>query len=109
MEKKFLKECFLQKTNQYDALDLLNDEKKPLKLGCELILDFKELEAGKYNVVAQTKDGKDVGVLSEEDEKDVRPYLEMRRSDLYLCKISKYDEKSDENKRFSIAIFIKSK
>lgn len=110
MDKKFLKECFLQKTNQYDALDLLINSKEALKLGSELVLDFKEVEAGKHKVVAKTKDGgKIVGILSEEDEKEVKPYLEVGRTDLFLCRISKYDEKGDENKRFSIAIFIKSK
>lgn len=32
MDKKFLKECFLQKTNQYEALDVLSKDENDLKL-----------------------------------------------------------------------------
>ena len=42
MNKIFLKECFLQKTNQYEALDVLSKDENALNLGSELFLCFDE-------------------------------------------------------------------
>lgn len=105
---KFLKECFLQKTNQFNALKLLCAN--VLTLGKGLVLDFKDVtESGKKSIV--TKHGNDIiGVLSEEDSKDIKPYLEAGwRDDLFSCRISRYNADADENKRFSVAIHIKEK
>lgn len=118
MDKIFLKECFLQKTNQYEALDVLSKDENDLKLGSSLFLCFDEKnDKGKKLVFAKTKvkDGniegeeKTIGILSEEDAKEIKPYLEVGRMDLYECRISRFDKDGDENKRFSIAIFIVSK
>ena len=118
MDKKFLKECFLQKTNQYEALDVLSKDENDLKLGSSLFLCFDEKnDKEKKLVFAKTKvkDGniegeeKTIGILSEEDAKEIKPYLEVGRMDLYECRISRFDKDGDENKRFSIAIFIVSK
>ena len=46
-------------------------------------------------------------VLSEEDEKDIKKYLEMKWTELYECRISRTDYNADENKRISICIFVK--
>jgi len=117
-EKIFLKECFLQKTNQYEALDVLfptNKKKRekdenPLDLGSPLSLCFDKEEKMVF-AISETKDykGKKIGILSEEDAKDIKPYLEVGRTDLYECKISRFDKDGDENKRFSIAVFTVSK
>ena len=122
MDKKFLKECFLQKTNQYEALDVLSKDENYLKLGSSLFLCFDEKnDKEKKLVFAKTKvkDGniegeektieKTIGILSEEDAKEIKPYLEVGRMDLYECRISRFDKDGDENKRFSIAIFILAK
>lgn len=118
MNKIFLKECFLQKTNQYEALDVLSKDENDLKLGSSLFLCFDEKnDKEKKLVFAKTKvkDGniegeeKTIGILSEEDAKEIKPYLEVGRMDLYECRISRFDKDGDENKRFSIAIFIVSK
>lgn len=118
MKKIFLKECFLQKTNQYEALDVLSKDENDLKLGSSLFLCFDEKnDKEKKLVFAKTKvkDGniegeeKTIGILSEEDAKEIKPYLEVGRMDLYECRISRFDKDGDENKRFSIAIFIVSK
>ena len=118
MDKIFLKECFLQKTNQYEALDVLSKDENYLKLGSSLFLCFDEKnDKEKKLVFAKTKvkDGniegeeKTIGVLSDEDAKDIKPYLDVERTDLYECRISRYNKDGDENKRFSIAIFIVSK
>ena len=118
MDEIFLKECFLQKTNQYEALDVLSKDENDLKLGSSLFLCFDEKnDKEKKLVFAKTKvkDGniegeeKTIGILSEEDAKEIKPYLEVGRMDLYECRISRFDKDGDENKRFSIAIFIVSK
>ena len=118
MNKIFLKECFLQKTNQYEALDVLSKDENDLKLGSSLFLCFDEKnDKEKKLVFAKTKvkDGniegeeKTIGILSEEDAKEIKSYLEVGRMDLYECRISRFDKEGDENKRFSIAIFIVSK
>ena len=118
MDKKILKECFLLKTNQYEALDVLSKDENDLKLGSSLFLCFDEKnDKEKKLVFAKTKvkDGniegeeKTIGILSEEDAKEIKPYLEVGRMDLYECRISRFDKDGDENKRFSIAIFIVSK
>lgn len=118
MDKIFLKECFLQKTNQYEALDVLSKDENDLKLGSSLFLCFDEKnDKEKKLVFAKTKvkDGnlegeeKTIGILSEEDAKEIKLYLEVGRMDLYECRISRFDKDGDENKRFSIAIFIVSK
>ena len=111
MDKIFLKECFLQKTNQYDALEVLSNDKNALNLGSELFLCFDEkFDKDKKIVFAKKKNTeKAIGALSEEDAKDIKPYLDVERTDLYECRISRYNKYGDENKRFSIAIFIVSK
>lgn len=118
MDKIFLKECFLQKTNQYEALDVLSKDENDLKLGSFLFLCFDEKKDKEKKLVfakTKVKDGniegeeKTIGILSEEDAKEIKPYLEVGRMDLYECRISKFDKDGDENKRFSIAIFIVSK
>lgn len=118
MNKIFLKECFLQKTNQYEALDVLSKDENDLKLGSSLFLCFDEKNDKEKKIVfakTKVKDGniegeeKTIGFLSEEDAKEIKPYLEVGRMDLYECRISRFDKDGDENKRFSIAIFIVSK
>lgn len=118
MNKIFLKECFLQKTNQYDALEVLSNDKNALNLGSELFLCFDEKKDKEKKLVfakTKVKDGniegeeRTIGILSEEDAKEIKPYLEVGRMDLYECRISRFDKDGDENKRFSIAIFIVSK
>lgn len=114
MDIIFLKECFLQKTNQYEALDVLSKDENDLKLGSSLFLCFDEKnDKEKKLVFAKTRniegEEKTIGILSEEDAKEIKPYLEVGRMDLYECRISRFDKDGDENKRFSIAIFIVSK
>lgn len=51
-----------------------------------------------------------IGILSEEDSKDIKPYLKVGwTDDLFSCRISRYNADADENKRFSVAIHIKKK
>lgn len=114
MNKLFLKECFLQKTNQYEALDVLSKDENDLKLGSSLFLCFDEKNDKEKKLVFAKKtindnERKTIGVLSDEDAKEIKPYLEVGRMDLYECRISRFDKDGDENKRFSIAIFIVSK
>ena len=114
MKKIFLKECFLQKTNRYEALEELSNDKNALDPGTPLCLCFDEdLDKEQKRVFAKKtindNEGKIIGVLSDEDAKDIKPYLDVERTDLYECRISRYNKDGDENKRFSIAIFIVSK
>lgn len=110
----FLKECFLQKTNQFEALEVIDDYRKrtgekngdgPLVLGAELTLDKKEHE-GRLCVFAMSGD-KRIGIISEDESKDIMKYLIAGWDHIFECRISKVDEKADENKRFSVAISIK--
>ena len=69
MNRIFLKECFLQKTNQYEALEVLSEkDKNKLELGSPLSLCIDEdIDKEKKLVFAKTKDnGEKIGVLSEE-------------------------------------------
>ena len=114
MKKIFLKECFLQKTNRYEALEELSNDKNALDPGTPLCLCFDEDLDKEQKLVLNKKtindnEGKTIGVLSDEDAKDIKPYLDVERTDLYECRISRYNKDGDENKRFSIAIFIVSK
>lgn len=116
---KFLKECFLQKTNQFDALRLLREDTdlmKVLKLGSEMSLTFNKptSKSSKKQVIVKTKTINEkmqgvVGIISDEDSQNIKPFLEQGWDDaLFECRVSKYDEKADdENKRISVAIFIK--
>ncbi|SEA55953.1 hypothetical protein SAMN05216462_1794 [Xylanibacter ruminicola] len=108
---KFFKECYLQKTNQYDALSVWDQIKE---LGVTLAISFDEKEK---NVIARLESdpSKVIGVISEEDSKSLKPYLEAgwnvynnKKIDkpLYIGKVSRVDDKADENKRLSICVFI---
>lgn len=113
MDKVFIKECFLQKTNQFDALEVLFNNVDSLKLGTTICLKTdSDLDKGETQVFAKLEmdeEEKTIGVLSEEDAKDIKPYIETKRTDIFSCLISKYDKEADENKRFKIAIFVISK
>lgn len=110
---KFIKECYLQKTNQYDALCVWDKIKK---LGVKFAITFDDKEE---NVVARLNSdpSKVIGVISEEDSKPLKPYLEAgwneyKRNDnkiekpLFVGSVSRVDDKADENKRLSICVFI---
>lgn len=108
---KFLKECFLQKTNQFNALEFLPDK---LSIGTELFLGVDAtIDPMKIPVVVKkdkSEKPKIIGILSEEDSKDIKPYLEAKwTDDLFSCRISRYNADADENKRFSVVIHIKKK
>lgn len=106
-EKMFLNECCLQKVNQYDALEAIGKDKEVLSLGKELVLEIDKDNEGKDSVFAKLGESK-IGVLSEEDSIIIRKFLKAGWKDvLFESRISKYDEKADENKRYSIAIRIK--
>ena len=110
---KFIKECYLQKTNQYDTLSVWDEIKE---LGVELAISFDEKEE---NVIARLNSdlSKVIGVISEEDSKSLKPYLEAGWNEykkgakeiekpLFVGKVSRVEEKADENKRLSICVFI---
>lgn len=108
--ERFLKECFLQKTNQFDALRLKKFCPAAIEIGSELKLEYEELDtAAKNKVVAKTlgEEGKIVGILSDDDAKDIKHYLEMEWNEIFICRVSKNDFTMDENKRLSIVISIK--
>lgn len=105
----FFKECFLQKTNQFDALKVWDE----LGIGVDLFLTSD----GKGNIIARTKDTDmvTIGVLSIEDALSLKPYFDagwnsvpVPDKTLYSSIISRFDEKADENKRISIAIYIEA-
>lgn len=101
----FLKECFLQKTNHYDALKVLGENENALKIGTSLELDLGDDE-GKKCVIAKSGNSI-IGSLSEEDSKIILIFLNAGWNMVFECRICKNDPKADENKRYSIAIKIK--
>jgi hypothetical protein len=118
-EKAFLKECYLQKTNEYDALKIIGDSKEkynsdsqqkewisPLGVGMELMLKKEKGDDDKEHVFAEFE-GKKVGVLADDESKDIMKYLYAGWEHVFECRISKVDEKGDENKRFCVAIYVK--
>ena len=106
---KFLKECFLQKTNQFDALDVW----KNLDIGVGLCISRDE----KGNVVATMKDSnKILGLISKEDSMSMGPYLEAgwgkdseAEKKLYYGTISRIVKMADEDKRIKVAVFIRDR
>lgn len=109
---RYIKECYLQKTNQFDALRLIKFCPAAIEIGSELKLEYEKQDtACKDKVVAKTLDGEGtiIGVLSDEDVKDIRPFLEMDWNEVFLCRVSKNDFTMDENKRLSIAISVRKK
>lgn len=112
--RMFLKECFLQKTNQFEALNVL---KQPDNLKMTTNLQFKldTVDEGfEKKVVSLYTIGaspQKIGVLNDDDAKDIKKFLEAKwdGDSLFECVVSRYDDKADENKRISVAIFIKEK
>lgn len=106
----YLKECYLQKTNRFDALRIIKICPQALEIGSELQLSYEEKDPsamGRIVVKTMGNNGTIVGVLSEEDEKDIKEYLVMKWNDLYECRICRNDFNADENKRISVAISIR--
>lgn len=112
----FLKECYLKKTNQYDALRVPDmktnlDVTSPFKL--TLVEDTTDNK--KYVTAIREINGENgaarytIGVLSDDDAKDIKKFLEAGWTEdtLFECRVCKYDEKADENKRISVAIYIR--
>lgn len=109
---KFLKECYLQKTNQFDALEVLQNSEN-LRVSTKLQFRLDDGEDGRkdvslYTIPGNPDDEKKIGVLSSDDSKDIRKFLEAGwlNNDLFECVVCRFDDKADENKRISVAIKI---
>ena len=109
-KKVFLKECYIQGTNQYDALE--DDVWKNLVVPASLSLTTKDNNGIETkNIFLKDKNGFYIGKLSDEDGKDIEKYIKAGWGiQLYEVKLSYKDEsKTDENKRTKVVIFIKLK
>lgn len=109
---KFLKECYLQKTNQFDALKVLQNPDN-LKMTTQLQFRLDVEEDGKKEVALCTIPSnpagvKKIGVLNSDDSKDIIKFLQSGwvGNSLFECVICRFDDKADENKRISVAIKI---
>ena len=104
----FIKECYLQKSLHYQILDALADKDKPIDPGKPIKLASGKDDDGKTVIVAPARNYK-VGVLSDEDAKDIKPYILANwvEDRLYECKVYRQDTKATENKMISIAIYVK--
>ena len=106
----YLKECYLEKTNQFQALEVLKEIKE---LGTKFLFKLDVNEDGKevslYTQAQNPEDAKKIGVLNKNDAIDIKKFLEAGWNDnkLFLCKVCRFDEKADENKRISVAIYVK--
>lgn len=112
---KFLKECYLQKTNQFDALEVLQNSDN-LKVSTKLQFRLDDGEDVKkdvalYTLAGNPDDEKKIGVLSNDDSKDIRTFLEAGwiNTSLFECIVCRYDDKADENKRISVVIKVVDK
>lgn len=112
---KFLKECYLQKTNQFDALEVLQNSDN-LKVSTKLQFRLDDGEDVKkdvalYTIAGNPVDEKKIGVLSNDDSKDIRKFLEAGwiNTSLFECIVCRYDDKADENKRISVVIKVADK
>lgn len=112
---KFLKECYLQKTNQFDALEVRQDSNN-LKMSTQLQFKLDEGEDGKKEVALFTLPNnpcgvKKIGVLDSNDSKDIIKFLQSGwlENSLFECVVCRFDDEADENKRISVAIKIKDK
>lgn len=102
---QFFKECYIQKTNRFEALEVWEE----LDMGKPLSIMYDE----KKEHIEIKFDKKVLGVLSDEDEKWLKIFLdagwnnpEDDKSLLFKGRISKFDSKADENKRLEVAIFV---
>lgn len=105
---KFLKECYIQKTNRFEALDVWEE----IKMGKLLSIIYDEK---KVHVEIKFGD-KVLGILSDEDAKSLITFLDAgwntfdkdgkNQPDLFIGKISKFEPNADENKRLEVAIFV---
>lgn len=112
---KFLRECYLQKTNQFEALEVLKDHNN-LTMSTKLQFRLDEGEDGKKEVALYTMPDnpagvKKIGVLNSDDSKDIIKFLQSGwvGNSLFECVICCFDDKADENKRISVAIKIVDK
>lgn len=102
----FFKECYIQKTNRFGALDVWDE----LGMGKTLSLKYDKKEE---NVEVLFED-KVLGVLSDEDAKSLITFFDAGWNNsegklaLFNGKISKFDRSADENKRLEVAIFVQS-
>lgn len=101
-KKVFLKECYIQNTNHYSALDVWNR----LKIGKSLNLKYIDDKVMLYINVA--KSIKNIGFLSDEDAIDIKQYVKSGWGNmLYEARLSYIDESnSDESKRMKAVIYI---
>lgn len=109
----FLKTCYLEKPLHFEILKLLkkrhdDGEKPPLTQGELVALKLGVDHDGKKIVIAKI-DNCIIGALSEEDAKDIRPYIlsGWDEDQLFICQVNKYDENASEDKMLSIAIYVK--
>jgi len=119
----FLKECYVTKVNQYGALRVwkslgvssiltlsVGENNEDIFFNYEI--DEKNEEVAEKEPIKSTEQTKKIekykiGLLSKEDADPINKFLEAGRENEFECVISKLDEKADEDKRISVAIFIK--
>lgn len=119
MANVFLKECEVKETNHYQALD--ENVWNWLDISTKLSLHKKKDVVFLYYKASDEKFYK-IGKLSEEDADPIDKFLDATQTTkdvaniqknigetdkLFECKISKFNKEADEDKRLSVAIFIK--
>lgn len=104
-DKKYLKECLLEKIFHFDALAKWKD----LEVGKTLSLSIEKDQDGKEEILLKFDDSK-IGCLSKDDGKDILPFLQQGWEDTFSATISfKKDDVDSENKRIKVVIYIKKK
>lgn len=100
-KKVFLKECYIQNTNHYSALDVWGS----LKIGTSLHLKYED---DKVMFSLDDRNINKIGFLSDEDAIDIKQYVKSGWENmLYEARLSYIDESnSDESKRMKAVIYI---
>lgn len=104
----YYKECFLEQIYHFDALKVW----KAIDIGLKVSFRFDDnnFTYGKnIKVVLFDNDSITLGILNEEDSKSMIPFLESKRTDVFIGDICFIDNSDSENKRIKIVIRILSK
>lgn len=96
----FLKECYLLNTNKYDLLFI---EDRDIKKD-DINLTYEDKK-----VLAVLGSDYTIGEVPKEEAVVICELLKMNWEECFTCRVANFDVNANENRRVSIAIFVKEK